>query len=174
MVARLETPRLLLRGWEPEDADAHATMAADPEVMRFVGGVQTPAQSWRAMAQNAGHWVLRGYGPWAIERRDDGALLGRTGLWNPDGWPGLELGWVLARHAWGQGYATEAARAAMEWTWESLETERLISIIAPENAASIRVAERLGLGLVREQRLDGRPVRIYEIDRPGLQTGLKG
>jgi RimJ/RimL family protein N-acetyltransferase len=174
MVPRLGTPRLILRGWRPEDVEALAAMTAEPEVMRFVGGVLTPPQSWRAMALSAGHWTLRGYGPWAIERKNDGVLLGRAGLWNPDGWPGLELGWVLARHAWGQGYATEAARAALEWTWASVGTDRIISIIAPDNPASIRVAERLGLALEREQRLDGKPVRIYGIDRPGLRTGLRG
>ena len=167
MVPRVETPRLILRGWRASDAEAHAAMCAEPEVMRSVGGVLTPQQSWRVMAQHAGHWTLRGYGPWVIERRDDGVLLGRAGLWNPDGWPGLELGWVLARHAWGHGYATEAAHAALEWTWASVETDRVISIIAPENRASIRVAERLGLALERERRLDDKPVRIYGIDRPG-------
>jgi RimJ/RimL family protein N-acetyltransferase len=176
-VPRLETPRLSLRGWRPDDAEAHAAMTADPEVMRHLGGVLSAAQSWRALAQNAGHWVLRGYGQWAIERRADGQLLGRAGLWNPDGWPGVEIGWVLARHAWGQGYATEAARAALEWTWASVETDQLISLIAPGNAASIRVAERLGLDRLREHALDGRAVLIYGIDRPGdrwLRTATRG
>jgi RimJ/RimL family protein N-acetyltransferase len=174
MVPRLETPRLILRGWQPQDAEAYAAMSAELEVMRHLGGVLTAAQSWRVLALNAGHWVLRGYGQWAIERREDGVLLGRAGLWNPQGWPGLELGWVLTRHAWGHGYATEAARAVLEWTWGSLATERLISIIAPANAASIRVAERLGLEFEREDTLDGTPVHIYGIDRPGLRTGMKG
>ena len=172
----LETPRLILRGWRPDDAQAHAAITADPEVMRHLGGVLSAPQSWRQMAQHAGHWVLRAYGPWAIERRADGVLLGRAGLWNPDGWPGLELGWVLARHAWGHGYATEGARAALEWAWASVEADRLISVIAPENTASVRVAERLGLSPVRDETLDGSPVRIYGIDRPGagLRTGMRG
>lgn len=140
-------------------------MTADPEVMRHVGGVRSPEESWRQLATVAGHWILRGYGLWAVERRDDGVLVGRVGLWNPEGWPGLELGWTLARHAWGHGYATEAARAAMEWAWTALGAEELISIITPDNAASIRVAERLGLEPLRDDTKDGKPVRIYGIER---------
>jgi RimJ/RimL family protein N-acetyltransferase len=114
-VPRLSTTRLLLRGWQESDLEAYAAMSADQEVMRYIGGVLEQAQSWRQMALHAGHWVLRGYGNWAVERQVDGVLLGRCGLWNPEGWPGLEVGWKLARHAWGQGYATEAARAAIDW-----------------------------------------------------------
>ena len=100
-VPRVETARLVLRGWVPGDVEAHAAMSADPEVMRFLGGALDRAQSWRQLATHAGHWVLRGYGNWAVERKADGVLLGRVGLWNPEGWPGLEVGWKLARDAWG-------------------------------------------------------------------------
>jgi RimJ/RimL family protein N-acetyltransferase len=88
----LETERLWLRGWQPSDSEPYAAMAADPEVMRYVGGVLDPVESWRQMALFAGHWALRGYGLWALERKEDGALIGRAGLWNPEGWPGLEIG----------------------------------------------------------------------------------
>jgi RimJ/RimL family protein N-acetyltransferase len=162
----IETERLVLRGWREDDFSAYAEMAADPEVMEFVGGALEGPQAWRQMAMFAGHWLLRGYGTWAVERRADGAVLGRAGLWNPEGWPALEVGWTLARHAWGHGYATEAARAAIEWTWSELGAPRLISLIAPENARSIRVAERLGMHLDRDGNVLGRPVRIYALDRP--------
>ena len=105
----METARLVLREWRPDDVDPHATMAADPEVMRFIGGPLSREQSWRRVAGHAGHWTLRGYGNWAVERRADGAFLGRAGLWNPEGWPGLEVGWTLARHAWGASYASPIA-----------------------------------------------------------------
>jgi RimJ/RimL family protein N-acetyltransferase len=165
-VPRLETPRLLLREWRASDFEAHAAMSADPEVMRFLGGPLDRAQSWRQMALHAGHWALRGYGHWVVERAEDGALLGRVGLWNPEGWPGLEVGWKLAHHAWGLGYATEAAGAAMEYAWTALHAERLISLIDPANERSRRVAERLGLTPAREQTLGGRRVVVYAIDRP--------
>ncbi len=142
-------------------------MSGDPEVMRFIsdGKVLDRGQSWREIAMHIGHWALRGYGQWALERREDGVPLGRAGLWNPPGWPGLEVGWKLARHAWGQGYATEAGRAAMEWTWATLDAQSLISIIQPGNERSIRVAERLGMRRLEETTLGGQAVMIFGIDR---------
>jgi RimJ/RimL family protein N-acetyltransferase len=92
-------------------------------------------------------------------------LLGRCGLWHPEGWPGLEVGWKLARHAWGHGYATEAAGAAINWAWTVLDAPCLISVIHPENAPSVRVAERLGLRPLRDQMLNGQRVLIFGIER---------
>ena len=164
-MSRLETSRLLMREWREGDLDAYAVMAADPEVMRYVGGVRDRARCWRAMATDAGHWVLRGYGQWALERRADGALLGHAGLWNPEGWPGLEVGWTLARHAWGQGYAAEAGAAAIDWAWRRLDAPRLISVIDPGNTRSVRVAEGLGLRPSGEEMVDGKPATIFVIER---------
>ena len=127
MVPTLTTDRLTLRGWRDDDLDAYAPITADAEVMRFMGGVIDRAQTWREMAVFAGHWALRGYGIWVVER--EGALIGRIGLWQPEGWPGLEVGWLLGREAWGHGYATEAARASMEYAWRELGADRLISLI---------------------------------------------
>ncbi len=165
---QLETPRLLLRGWRGRDLAAHAEMSVDPEVMRYLGSGKTVSQAevWAEVATHLGHWALRGYGQWALERKEDGASIGRTGLWNPPGWPGVEVGWKLARDAWGQGYATEAGQAAIEWTWRTLDVPELISIIQPGNTASIRVAERLGMQRLRESILKGQAVVIFGIKRP--------
>jgi RimJ/RimL family protein N-acetyltransferase len=171
LVPRLRTDRLLLRGWRQSDFEAYAAMSADRDVMRYIGGVLDRAQSWRAMALHAGHWALRGYGNWAVERKLDGALIGRCGLWNPEGWPGLEIGWKLARDAWGQGFATEAAHAAIDWAWTELEALRLISLIHPDNERSIRVAERLGLRRLRDETLNGDRVLVFGIDRPRRRDG---
>jgi RimJ/RimL family protein N-acetyltransferase len=79
-VPRLQTVRLVLREWQTTDVDAYAAMTADPEVMRYLGGVMDREQSWSAMALHAGHWTLRGYGNWVVERESDGEFLGRVGL----------------------------------------------------------------------------------------------
>jgi RimJ/RimL family protein N-acetyltransferase len=164
MVPTLTTDRLTMRAWREEDAAQYAEMTSDPEVMRFMGGVLDPEQTWREIAVFVGHWALRGYGLWAVER--EGALIGRVGLWQPGGWPGLEVGWLLARSAWGHGYATEAARASVDYAWRELGAEQLISLIAPANTASQRVAERLGMRPRGEYAYHGRPHVIHRLARP--------
>ncbi len=166
IVPELETERLRLRGWRDADLDDYAAMSADPAVMEFLGGVVDRDAAWRSMALHAGHWLLRGYGLWALESRADRAFLGRVGLWNPEGWPGEEIGWKLARPAWGHGYATEAAQVVMRWAWSELGLPRLISVIDPRNERSIAVARRVGMDHVRDWRLNGATVRIYGIERP--------
>lgn len=161
----LTTERLVLRPFDEADVEPLHALMQDPDVMRYVGDRRVPTrqETWRAVAGWIGHWSLRGYGLWAVER--DGALIGRVGLWQPGGWPGLEVGWLLARGAWGHGYATEAARASMEWAWSELGASQLISIIAPENVASVRVAERLGMRALREDTLRGHRVVIHGTER---------
>ena len=114
-----------------------------------------------------GHWQLRGYGIWAVEERASGDLIGRIGLHNPEGWPGLEVGWLLARSRWGHGFATEGAAAAAAYAWRELGVDHLISLIDPANERSIRVARRLGEHPEGDVVLQGRPVSAYGMDRPG-------
>lgn len=162
---QLQTERLLLREWRESDLDEWARMYADPEVTRYIGGPIDRIEAWSRLTMQAGQWALRGYGMWAVESRADGALLGRTGLWRPEGWPGLEIGWAFVRSAWGQGFATEAARAAVAWTWENVATDRLISLIHPDNAASIRLARRLGMAPVGEQMIQDHRAIVFGLDR---------
>lgn len=138
------TDRLLLRGFQPSDVAPGVASAADPEVQRFLGGPKGPYEAYSNMATHAGHWSLRGYGPWMVERRADGEPLGRLGIWYPETWPDVEIGWRFYRSAWGQGYATEAARAALGWIWTTQPFDHLISLIVPDNAPSQRLAQRLG------------------------------
>src|SRR5215471_9786437 len=131
--------------WRNEDFDAYADMCADPEVMRYLA-VKTfdRAQSWRHMALLVGHWELRGYGHWAVEEKASGKFIGRIGFLYPEGWPDFEIGWTLARSHWGKGFATEGARCALEYGFNELNKEHIISLIHPNNKGSIRVAEKLG------------------------------
>ncbi len=167
----LETERLLLREFRESDADAYAEMLGDAEVMRFLGGRPLPrAEAWRNMAMVIGHWHLRGYGFWAVEERASGEMVGRVGCWYPEGWPGLEVGRTLCRQFWGRGYATEAARASLEYAFTRLNQTHVISLIAPDNAASIRVAERLGERPEGEWDVFGTKVIIYGIGREGWEA----
>jgi ribosomal-protein-alanine N-acetyltransferase len=108
-----------------------------------------------------GEWTLHGHGMWAVEHRADGRLIGRVGFLEPEGWPGCELGWLLARDAWGQGFAQEAARAAIACGREQLGLGELISLIRPDNRRSIALAERLGAALETEIEFMGGRALLY-------------
>lgn len=160
----LETDRLTLRMFRESDLDAYAAMCADPEVMEFLGpGPMNRSEAWRNMAMVLGHWALRGFGMWAVEERASGELIGRVGCWRPEGWPGMEIGWTLRRASWGFGFATEAARAALDVALGELGQSHVISMIDRDNAASARVARRLGMRLEGRGEVMGRRVDVYGI-----------
>jgi RimJ/RimL family protein N-acetyltransferase len=166
----LQTERLRLRAFSDGDLDAYAAMCADPEVMRYLsatGALLSREDAWRQMALFAGHWTLRGYGMWAVEERESGRFIGRVGLHRPEGWPDLELGWSLARAAWGKGYATEAARAAAAYAFGELRRTHLIHLILPGNTRSIRVAERLGAQPRGTATVRGVEQLLYRLDASG-------
>lgn len=123
--------------------------------MRFVGQPGDIGVAWRNVAMMIGHWQMRGYGMWIVSRRDDGQVIGRAGLWNEEGGRGLELGWLIRKSAWGQGYATEAARASMNWAWQHVDTNHIISVIHAANAPSLRIAEKLGQRLEHTEQVNG-------------------
>jgi len=163
-----ETSRLLLRPPEGPDLDALREIHEDPEVMRHITVVGQPTgrpAAWRMLALLIGHWHLRGYGQWTVVEKSTGDIIGRVGLWSPEGWPGLEVGWVIRRSRWGHGFATEAASEAISYGFSHVGADHLISIIRPDNARSIRVAEKIGESLERTDTLDGHRVHIYGIKR---------
>jgi len=167
MMVTLETKRLTLRMFHTADFEAYVEMCGDAEVMRYIGDGQALSRpmAWRNLAMMIGHWSLRGYGLWAVEERRSGALVGRVGFWNPEDWPGFELGWMLRRSCWGQGYATEAGRVALEFAFTRMNETQVISLIHSDNAASIRVAQRLGERLIGSTEVMGKQASVYQITR---------
>ncbi|WP_326523243.1 GNAT family N-acetyltransferase [Sphingomonas sp.] len=134
----------MLRLPERRDFDAWAEFCADPEQMRFLGGAQSRAAAWRDMAMRAGAWQTHGFSMFSVIERDSGLWIGRIGPWQPEGWPGTEVGWGVAREYAGRGYAHEAAAAAMDYAVDVLGWTHIIHTIHPDNAPSIRLAARLG------------------------------
>lgn len=165
----IETPRLLLRLPQAADAPALLEIHEHPEVTKYVVTGGTPGGitgAWRSIAMMLGHWQLRGYGQWTVVDKATGEIVGRVGLWNPEGWPGVELGWITRRSRWGEGLATEAARASLDWAWAHTDTHHIISIIDHDNIASIRVAEKIGETLEDSDARNGSPVLTYGIYKP--------
>ena len=140
----IETERLILRPPQSQDLDGWAELMDDEEAARFIGGVQPRAGAWRGLATMAGSWALQGFGMFSVVEKASGRWIGRLGPWQPEDWPGTEIGWGLVRSAWGKGYASEGAAAAIDWAATALGWVDIIHCIDPANAPSARVAERLG------------------------------
>ncbi|WP_372884696.1 GNAT family N-acetyltransferase [Shimia sp.] len=171
-IPTLETERLILRAIREDDIAFEKEFLAS-DAARFVGGPMPAHRAWRAMAMMIGHWALRGFGFWALEEKAGGGYMGRVGLWYPDGWPEREVGWTLMPHAWGRGFATEAAIAARSHAYDILGWQTAISQIAPENHASKAVARRLGAGF--EKTHDDPEYGLTEIWRhPAPDTLVNG
>ena len=112
---RIETPRLILRPPRLEDLDAWAEMITDELSARFIGGVMPRPISWRQLMTVIGSWHAHGFAMFSVIERSSGRWIGRLGPWMPEGWPGPEIGWAIARDCWGRGYAGEGASAATNW-----------------------------------------------------------
>ncbi len=165
----IETERLLLRYLRQDDFEIYADYYANPETARFVGGQKDRASAWRHMAAVAGHWLLKGFGQWAVEEKSSGKMMGLIGLWEPEGWPELEVGYWLVNAAHGKGYATEATERARKYAYEELGATTLVSYIDPANEPSKRVAERVGARLDETiELLDLGPHCVYRHPSPGL------
>jgi len=145
----LETQRLHLRPPCEDDFEAYAAFSADPLVMEFLGGVQNRSVAWRSLAMLIGAWALRGFSFFSVIEKETGRWIGRVGPWEPEGWPGREVGWSIATDAQRRGYAREAANAAIDWAFRELGWSDVIHCIDPKNTPSIAVAHGLGSQVVR-------------------------
>jgi RimJ/RimL family protein N-acetyltransferase len=140
----IETERLILRPTAREDFEPWVAFMADPEAARFIGGAQPRAAVWRGFMAMAGSWQLLGFAMFSVIEKSSGRWVGRVGPWQPDGWPGTEVGWGLVREVWGQGYAREAATASIDWAFDTLGWTEVIHCIDPDNRPSQALAHRLG------------------------------
>lgn len=172
-ITSVETPRLLLRVPELTDAEALMGIIWDPEVVarKQVTLFEPPGGLDLAM-KNCGkmirQWELRGYGQWSVVETATGQVIGCVGFYHPQGdWPGVDLGWVIHRSRWGLGFATEAATAALDWAWAHTPITRVISLIAPDDLRSIRIATKIGERFERADAdpVNGEPAHVYTIVR---------
>ena len=167
--ATLTTERLLLRTWRPEDEAAMAAINEDPEVTRYLNRPVTREATAAFHAAAIAHWEEHGFGFFAVELRESGRFAGFVGVGYPTFLPELaarpELGWRLAADAWGRGLATEAALAARDDAFARLGLPELISIVHPDNAASRRVAEKVGMSIERQVHnpVLGRDVDVWQL-----------
>ena len=153
----VETERLLLREQRAEDFARHAAMLADPHVYRYVGNAPVSREeAWRKLIGAAGLWPMLGYGYWSVERKADGAYVGQIGFadFKRDMQPSIEglpeMGWIFTPAVHGQGFAREAVEAGLAWIDAALGGPEVAAIISPDNAPSIRLAERTGFSLCEE------------------------
>jgi RimJ/RimL family protein N-acetyltransferase len=176
-VVRLETARLELRLFRPDDLAAFAAMNADPEVMRHIGDGRPHDGPWSkdTFERMRWHWAEHGFGRWAIERASDGAFLGFCGVGFPMFVPEVatrpEIGWRLGREFWGKGYATEAAIAARDHFFRTFGWPELISLAKPANVASHRVMRKLGMRRVDDLATAAEgPLAVHQLDRTDWRT----
>ena len=167
----IETAHLRLRMFRPDDLDALAPIYADPAVMRYM---RTGKPAPRERTEYALHWMidywnLHGMGLWAVEHKADGALIGQCGLFYLDKTTEVEVAYLLAQAYWGQGLATEAARAALCYGFETLALDRIVAVVRPENTGSQRVLEKAGLRLEGDARYYDMDVKYYALPRAAYQ-----
>lgn len=168
MIPEIVTDRLRLRAHVMADFAATAALWADPMVTRFIGGRPfSEEEAWARLLRYAGHWSYMGFGYWVVEERASGSFVGEVGFAENkrDLQPSIhnipELGWVLIPRAHGRGYATEAARAALDWGRTHLSSASTVCLIHPENVPSIRVAGKCGFSEYRHTTYKNEPAILF-------------
>jgi RimJ/RimL family protein N-acetyltransferase len=163
----VETERLRLRGWRKDDFRPYHALLQHPDVFRHFGPQRMGTEEcWRRLTGAVGGWQLNGFGTWAVERKNDGKLVGNAGLFTawrdlePEFGEEPEMGWIFSQEVHGQGMAGEACRAVLEWAEVNLEPSPIWAIIAPENAPSLRLADKLGFQKVGDTLYHDEPTIV--------------
>jgi RimJ/RimL family protein N-acetyltransferase len=150
-IPTIESERLIFREFKQErDFEAYANFYATDQT-KFYGGPLDRSLAWRAAAAMMGHWVIRGFGTWAVEEKVTGEFCGMIGLWHPEGWPEREITWSIVPEKQGKGFAYEGALRVREYAYNELGWDAVFSCISEGNAASIGLAEKLGAKLARKE-----------------------
>lgn len=172
-MGEIETERLRLRRFTPDDLDAVRRIYGDPEVLRYMwdGRPRTEEQIRDALAFLMGGWEKRGIGMWAIVHQAHGEVIGRCGFTFLPGTTEAEIGYILARAYWGSGYATEAASASLRYGFEQLGLDRIVAVTRPDHLVSQRVLRKLGLTFERDAHYYGAEQVYYAINRDEYQPG---
>ena len=165
MDAPLVTPRLRMRPFTEDDVDALHAVFGHPEVTAWID-MPTRGRAAEMIAKHVAHQAAHGFGQWAAEDRATGRLVGEVGIQFLEGGPDVEIGWVIARERWGEGLATEAAAPWLDVAWDELGLDEVLAVIRPENAASRRVAEKLGMRAAGMRHAYGREMVVYALSRP--------
>lgn len=167
----VETERLILRPLTPGDLDALAEINSDPPVMRYIGDGQPASREHTAERLNflVEHGRQYGFGAWAVWHKQSLSLIGFVALIHLDGTTEVEVGYRLARDYWGKGFATEAARASLRHGFQDLALDRIVAVVQPENIASQRVLEKLGLKYEKDARYYNADVKYYAIAREAYE-----
>jgi RimJ/RimL family protein N-acetyltransferase len=175
-VTAIETSRLLLRPWQPDDLAELTRLLTDPEVTRYIVADEpfTPEDVAEVSARTLEQWEHNGFGPWVAIEKATGRWVGRIGLSEMPDWPGadkVEVGWELHQEFWGRGLATEGGRAGVRYGFEVVGLDRIMSATAATNAASRRVMDKCGLRLQGELHLPHTVIAWYAIDRAQWRAG---
>lgn len=174
----LETERLILRLPQAGDFERFAELSADADATRFIGGVLGRAAAWRKFLVMPGAWAIQGFAMFSVIDKASDRWIGQLGPWQPEGWPGTEVGWAFHPDAWGRGLATEAGRAALDYAFDVLGWDEVIHSIHPDNAASQALAQRLGSRIRGPGRLpppfEHEPIEIWAQTRAEWQARREG
>ena len=162
----IETTRLLLRPLRTDDVDAYVALHADERVNQFVRSLDHD-QALERLRRTERQWAERGHGLCAVELKESGEFIGRCGLNYWEQFDEIEIGYALKAETWGRGYATEAAKACLDWGFANLDAPYFTAMIQPANTASVRVAERLGFTELREDEFLGTPITVSSLNRAG-------
>jgi RimJ/RimL family protein N-acetyltransferase len=167
----MQTEHLVLKGWRTEDAEALFDILQEDGILDYFPNPTPPARTWADdyIAHHLAHWKQFGYGHWAVSMREDNRVVGWAGLEYLPDLGETEVAYLLSRHVWGRGYATEAARAAVRFGFKSAGLDRIIGLVHPENIGSRRVLEKCGMTLSDRLTLWGLEMSRYRVDRAAYE-----